>query len=372
MKKLITILIIALRIYAYMQNCFAQNAIIWKNHFGGYSDSYYSVTAVSDGIIAVGYAERWSFGNGDWTGVEGKGDQDAIIVKYDNNGNVVWRKNFGGRHSDYYHSVTTVSDGVVAVGWADIFYTSDGDWTGMEGYGDGEAIIVKYDNDGNVVWKKFFGGSDWDQFNSVTTVSDGIIAVGYALSFDGDLDYLEVEGYPAIIVKYDNNGNVIWKKKSESNYSDYQSVIAVSNGIIAVGNSVIIKYDNNGNVIWEKNFAANYCSVTVVSDGVIAAGKIGELSFGHGDWEGINGKGEEDAIIVKYDNNGNEIWKKNFGGSKTDLYNSVVAITDGVIAVELSQCNSDYEFGNGDWTGYIGKGGADAIIIKYDNNGNVV
>jgi hypothetical protein len=71
---------------------------------------------------------------------------------------------------------------------------------------------------------------------------------------------------------------------------------------------------------------------------------------------------------VKFKANGEVVWKKNFGGSGHDHFNSVTATTDGgIVAVGYSASGS---FGNGDWTGVTGKGGNDAIIVKFFS-GNV-
>jgi uncharacterized protein (TIGR02145 family) len=86
------------------------------------------------------------------------------------------------------------------------------------------------------------------------------------------------------------------------------------------------------------------------------------FAFGTGDWAGITGKGESDAIIVKYDNAGNVVWKKNFGGSSADSFDAVATVSDGVATVGYSAANS---FGNGDWTDVTGNGNNDAIIIKH-------
>ena len=377
--------------------------VIWNKNFGGSGyDYFYSVTTVSDGVIAVGSSPGGgtygnSFGNGDWDTVSGKGEQDAIIVKYDYNGNVIWKKNFGGARDDFYYSVTTVSDGIVAVGTSNIgSYPGDlgtGDWASIAGKGNGDAIVVKYDHNGNVVWNKNFGGSGYDYFYSVTMVSDGVIAVGRSQNESfGNGDWTGIAGkwnYDAIIVKYDFSGNVVWKKNFGGDGNDfYNSITTLPDGIVAVGYSgensfgdndwagiegrgkddaVIVKYDNSGNIVWKKNFGGSnydyYESVTTVSDGMIAVGRSYYSSFGNGDWTGFAGRWYYNAIIVKYDNAGNVLWKNNFGGNDNDYYNSITTVSDGIVAVGKSDASS---FGNGDWTGITGKGGDDAIIVKYD------
>ncbi|MCL2131977.1 MAG: hypothetical protein FWH36_05955, partial [Lentimicrobiaceae bacterium] len=215
--------------------------ILWETNFGGNNnDYYYSVTEVSDGIVAVGHSTTSSFGSGNLVGLTGRGGLDAIIVKYDNSGNVVWKKNFGGNNNDYYYSVTEVSDGIVAVGHSYPGSFENGDLAGIAGKGNDDAIIVKYDNAGNVVWKKNFGGNANDYFRYVTTVSDGIVVVGhsYAGSFgNGDLAGFTWKGdADAIIVKYDNSGNIVWTSHfGGSGVNIFNAVTAVSDGIVAGG-----------------------------------------------------------------------------------------------------------------------------------------
>ncbi|MCL2511175.1 MAG: Ig-like domain-containing protein, partial [Bacteroidales bacterium] len=371
------------------------NNMLWKNNFGGSGeDQYNAVIAVPDGTIAVGYSQ--TFNSGDWAGITGHGGtSDAIIVKYDNGGNVVWKKNFGGAGPDYFRSVTALSDGVVAVGnTTDSFGT--GDLTELTGQGSTDAIIVKYNFDGDIQWKKNFGGSSVDQYNSVTTTSDGIVAVGYAIGGfgTGDLTGLTGQGgYDAIIVKYNFAGDVVWKKNfGGNNWDFYNSVTATSDGIVAAGYSwggfgtgdlegltgqggtdaIIVKYDNDGNVVWKKNFGStggdSFYSVTALSDGVVAAG-TSSGGFGSGDLTGLTGRGGGDAIIVKYDLDGNIVWKNNFGGSNDEQYDAVTATSDGIVAAGWAPPSS---FGTGDLTGMTGQGSVDAIIVKYDFAGNVV
>ena len=371
--------------------------VLWKKNFGGSrNDQFATVTAVPNGIVAVGFAEFGSFGSGDWKEITGKGNLDAIIVKYDNNGNIVWKKNFGGSGEDRFESVTAVADGVVAVGYSDFSSFGNGDWEDFERKGYQDATIVKYDNDGNIVWKHNLGGksSGYSKYLSVTTLPDGIVAVGYSDGF-GAGDWEEIAGngnYDAIMVKYDCDGNIIWKTNfGGSDVDRFFSVTPANDGIVAAGvsfagsfgnenwetdtckgdnDAIVVKFDDDGSVVWKKNFGGRsddcFYSVTTVSDGFVAAGFSYPGSFGNGNWAIDTCRGWEDAIIVKYDNDGEVVWKKNFGGGGFDCFYDIATVPNGMVAVGTSET-----FESGDWYGVKGKGGNDAIIVMFDNEGNV-
>ena len=232
--------------------------------------------------------------NDDRSDVAGKGSADAIIVKYDNSGNVVWKKNFGGSGKDIYDYVTAVSDGIVAEGYSDNSSFGTGDWKGVESKANIDAIAVKYDRTGNILWKKNFATDANTQYSAVTAVLNGIVAAG----------------------KTDNPG-----------FDD----------------AFIVKNDNNGNLVWSKTFGGDeslvqdfFYSLTRVSDGIVAVGFSNDKSFGTGDRTGVASKGGIDAIIVKYDNAGNIAWKKNFGGDGDDYFCGITAESDGVVVVGYS------------------------------------
>jgi len=273
-----------------------------------------------------------------------------VIVKFDTDGNILWKKNFGSISFDRFSGVTATDGGYVAAGYS--FSASFGikDWEGTSGNGGRDATLVKFDTDGGVIWKKNFGGEGDDVFESVDTADGGYVAAGvsYKESFgNGDLTEFTGNGeQDAIIVKFNEDEKsaapeitVAWANNFGCKaWDEFYGVTAADNGYIAVGNS---------------------------QDG-----------FGTGDWSGIAGKGGyTDAIAVKFGIDGNVIWKYCFGGSGEDHFRSVAPTADGVVVVGYSYPES---FGSGDLDGVEGKGSHDAVIahmfdpmydITYDVNG---
>ena len=211
------------------------------------------------------------------------------VVKYDLEGNVVWKST----EKPYsYYGVTTIDDGIVAVGWS------------------GE--VVKYDFNGNVIWEKI---EESYCYKDVAKVSDGVIAVGNQ----------------GKITKYGFSGETIWKKE-EPKYT-YRAVTAVDDGVITVADGgIVIKYDLAGNVVWKNTEKSHsYSNVVTVSDGIIAVNGLSLDTIGE---------------VVKYDFNGNVVWEN---AEKKYQFQGLTAVEDGVVA-----------------TGVKGK------VIKYDLLGNIV
>jgi hypothetical protein len=361
---------------------------IWSKNFGGlYDDCFYSVRETNDGgLVAVGFTYSTNI-----SGLTNLGSYDSVIVKYDNLGNRLWAKNFGGSKGDLFYAVTEANDG----GYVAVGYSQSTDVSGLTALSTTDyydAIIVKYDSLGNKVWAKNFGGSMNDSFNSIIEISDNnFIAVGATRSIDvKGLSALSNDSYyDAIIVKYDNNGNRIWEKNFGGSYSDcFNSIIKTNDEeLVAVGytnsidiedigaisgtpylDSIIVKFDINGDRIWAKNFGGSnedyFKSVIEMNDGnLIAIGTSKSI-----DIEGLKALSTTDyydAIIVNYDKNGNKIWARNFGGSKGARFESIIEGENGeYIVVGYSE--------SGDMNNISNLGKDDAIIIKFKSDIEIV
>ena len=328
--------------------------VVFEKRFGGNSTDFFkSVAEVPGGVVAVGWADEGSFGDGDWEGFRGNGGKDAIVVMYDDDGNLLWKRNFGGQGDDMFHSVAAVPGGIVAVGASESKSFGTGDWRGVTGKGGADAIAVKFDDAGNAVWRRSFGGAGADVFHSVAAVPGGVVAAGLSdipFSFFEKEPDIKWSGYGvAVVARLDDAGNLVWDRSfpEGAGYS-FLSVAAMPGGLALLGDGptdeegskhFVAKYDDSGALEWWRGIGGGeYHSLTASSDGIFAVGAVGALYFGKGFWEGVKASSEiSDAVILKMDAHGDVVWKGNYGGlaGSTKLsyvYCSVTAAPDGVMA----------------------------------------
>ena len=332
---------------------------------GTSSDSFVSIAKTSDGgFVVVGDS------NSTDAGFVNQGKDDAIIIKYDSEGNQEWIKSFGGSDDDNFRSVTETSDG----GFVVVGYSKSKDAGIANTSQNYQAIIVKYDANGNQKWIQPFGGSVRDEFYSVISTSDGgVIVVGS--SWSTDAGFVNQGSTDAIVVKYDQEGNQQWIQSWGGNYREsFDSVIETSDGgFVVVGSSastnaefpnqgetdaIIIKYDGNGNQQWIQSWGGNsydsLYSVTETSDkGLVVVGSSFSINT-----ELMN-QGDSDILVIKYDKDGNREWIQSWGEGGDDYARSVIETLNHELVVVgyTTLINGD------DWN-------EDGIVIKYDLDGN--
>lgn len=262
-----------------------------------------------------------------------------------------------------------------------------------QNYGNDDILVIKYDKNNNIEWKKCFGGRDEDYAYSLTQAPDGgYVIAGKTLSWDGDLQGVKSgPGYGGWIFKIDSVGNIVWNKcvdgtSDDSSQSDesFQSVVALKDGsYIAVGeyaanshsinnygNAWLVKFSAKGELEWERNFGGSeddqFSSVVEADDGgFIAAGKAGSID---GDVQGHSHNlyimSNYDGWIVKFNSSGEIVWQKCLGGTDDEIINSIVKTNDGkIIGVGYAESYSR------EWTGYLGNDRG--WILKFNSNGDI-
>lgn len=356
---------------SYASSVSIKNTAFIQSLGGSETDTFSSGVENSKGeIIAIGYSSSSSI-----NGVKNNGKDDAVIAKYNSDGTLKWTKLFGGSEREkFYDIVLNDDDTFTVVG------LSKSTSLGYANNGDYDAIIAKFDDEGNNLWIKNFGGSLRDEFRSLRKTSDGgYIAIGFSSSTDaGFTNNGETDG---IIVKFDANGNKLWHKSFGGNKAEeLYSIIEVSDGYIAVGNSqstdldvtnrgyvdaIIVKFDIDGNYLWTKSIAGSAYdslrSIQKLDNGFIVAGESYSSNAG---FTNLGPSSTRDAIIAKYDFDGNQTWLRNFGGSDNDVFSYTInSSNDEYLAIGYSE-SSDGGFSN--------RGDKDAFMVKFNDAGNVL
>ena len=363
-------------------------AIEWQKSLGGTGSEYAnSIIQTADGGYMV--AGSSTSNNGNVTG--NHGNYDYWLVKLNPTGNLQWQKSLGGTENDFARSIIQTTDGGYVVAGAT--GSNNGDVTGNHGYDDG--WVLKLNSDAGVIhWKKTFGGTDDDWIDKIIPTTDGgYIFAGNSKSNNGDI--AGNKGYIDYwIVKINSDGNIQWKKSFGGLADDRAtSIVQTSDGGYAVsgfaegntgditgnhGNADfwILRLNSDGGVVfWKKSFGGLYpdlaYSMVATSDGgYIIAGQ----SFST-DGDVTGNHGGTDAWVVKINEAGNLQWQKALGGTKLDQAFSIIQSSDGGYMVVGNTLSTD-----GDVTGYhtptnTGPGEAplsfDYWAVKLNATGNI-
>lgn len=210
-----------------------------------------------------------------------------------------------------------------------------------------------------------------DVLNDVIEVEDGYVIVGYSNFHNSDFVDEQVFDFEssttslkgryvkeqAKIALLDKDHNVVWEntytnKKFNIFNSYFNRVIKVEDGYICVGSyqekmyqveegslyGLIVKYDNDGKQLWNKEYYV--LSDTQFFDVVEDNGNyivVGKSVYAKGEvGNHINGGG----IILKLDKDGNKLELNNYGGNSTGSFNKVLKVNDGYICVGKDKKNT--------------------------------
>jgi hypothetical protein len=207
-------------------------------------------------------------------------NQDVWLIRTDSIGNVVWDETYGGPGNEKAYVAHETADGG---------YILAGN-TNSSGSGSYDAWLLKTNAAGDSLWDATFGGAAFDNaYYMQQTADGGYVLAGYTQSFGGG-------GYDVWLIKTDQNGDEEWNR-----------IFGESGDEVAYG--------------VEQTARGNY----------ILAGLTN--SYGAVNYDGI---------LIKTDQDGNEIWKGTYGGTGNDHFFSVDQADDGgYVAVGYSNSFGD-------------------------------
>ncbi len=236
----------------------ASGNLLWQKCFGGTNDEVArSIKETTDGgYIVAGYA---SSNNGDVS--NNHGGRDFWLLKLNSNGELQWQKTFGGSYDDEANAVAVCPDGgYIIVGSS---YSNDGDLEAN--YGQYDYWIVKTDANGNMLWQKNMGGSADDQAKDVSLLDDGsAIIIGQSASNDYDITDNH-GGYDYWVIELNNDGQIDWKKSFGGTNDDYGTTVSAENG-----NTYISGYSNSSDGDIQNNHGSyDFCTFKIGVKGQI-------------------------------------------------------------------------------------------------------
>ena len=340
-------------------------------------DTFYNVKSVDDEYyLAVGssnfkhshYNDAFTFEYQD--GI--KTDQinkvyaeQAKLVKYDKELNVVFEKTFKTDYDSTFYDVAKVKDGIIAVG----SYVHDKEQLSINTR---DGLVVKYDLDGKELWHKNFQVLGDTEFKSILIEDDGFVVVGQSIYENMEIGNHNTGG--GIIVKYDFDGKELWRGNFGGNKSGiFEDIVKVQDGYIVCGKDalnygLIVKFSLDGKFEWKKNyeFTDNYgmYDIKIKDDKLYIATAI-NVSDEH-DEDG-NLIYNYDAGILVYDLNGELLDKYTIGGSLDDRFNSLLLLDDKIVAVGYTR-SKDIKIKDLKYKENMSEG----IIVEFDYTGKVL
>ncbi|TET36992.1 MAG: hypothetical protein E3J72_07375 [Planctomycetota bacterium] len=183
------------------------NELQWAKTWGGGNHDEISGVAVdlNGDIYCAG-----------WTYTYGAGDRDALLLKYNSSGALQWAKTWGGGEWDEVYGVAVDSNNNV--------------YCAGTTYGFGatscDSLLLKFDGTGVLQWARTWHGSGHDETGGVAVNSDGHVycagnAQGGGFGPGGD---------DALVLKYDGSGTLLWAKIWGGDSGDNAYGVAVRAG----------------------------------------------------------------------------------------------------------------------------------------------
>ena len=354
----------------------SNKSIEWVKNYGGSKDDRgQSVVEVSGiGYALLGYSMS---NDGDASNNEGFHDNWVILI--DSIGNIIWEKSYGFSGHDHAYNIIQTKDG-------NLFFNGFLDVTASRGLGStekvgksikhgvGEFWCHKIDLEGNILWRKYFGGTNNDRsYDSIETAEGDFIIVGSSESSDNDISSPK-GSYDIWVIKVSSKGDFLWERSyGGSKYETANSIIQSSDNKIHILGSTLsndkdisfgmgssdfwlITLDSNGNLLSEQTFGgSNFDRGKKIEidnkDNIWLTGYSRSIDFDFS----LN-KGKNDAVLIQLSKN--RILKEIFeiGAEGEDIANSLINFNENeIIVAGYSDSKEDHFAEN--------KGGKDIFLL---------
>ena len=263
-------------------------------------------------------------------------------------------------YTDTLNSFKEIDDGYLVVGNSDFKNSEFNSY--QKDYN--KAKFAKYNSDFEVEFESAYTKGYSSYFSDVIEYKDGYIAVGGA---QYDEQQVEDNATDGLIVLYDKNGKQVDTKSVQiAGDTTFNKVLLVDDGFIVVGQSIlqnmvigndpdggalIIKYDFDLKEVWRANYGGSKSAI--FNDAVI-----------EGDYLYLVGKdATRYGMIAKYTLDGEQVFVKTYEYTDTVGFSSIVKVGDEFFVAGSKTINIDAKDEDKVTEG---------LILKYDSDGNVL
>jgi len=215
------------------------------------------------------------------------GDDDALLSKYDSSGVLQWIRQVGSDRIDSFSGVETDSLGnVYAAGIV------DGSAPAIAGLsvtsGSGDAYLVKYDSNGNLLWSKTYDSGGIDvAFGMAIDATNTTYMAGVSVAISGSI--FPSISFKSFVTKYDSAGNG-------------QTLTGDISNVTTSGAITGIEVDSAGN-LYVTGITNAQADLTNLASPDFDLSKLDEYLVG------------EDTFVAKYNSSGQELWYTELAGT---------------------------------------------------------
>jgi len=250
-----------------------QSAVLSETTWGGVG------VDASSGVVVAVDGSSYVTGITDSFTVNQFGSPSAkiFLVKFTAGGSIAWQRIWNGdtvRIGIRGPAVALDAGGLPADPSDDSIYV-----TGLTTSGGNDAVLLKFNALGNLVWQRSWGGLAGEESNAVATASDGSVYIaGQTFSFGAS-------GAGLFVVKFDAAGTMIWQKVWDGSAGVGALAVATDGSLYAAGTAsrggslgqfdlIALKITPAGALTWQRAYTAGDVAdprggMAVASDGSV-------------------------------------------------------------------------------------------------------
>ncbi len=297
-----------------------QGNILWNKVYSGGPSLFTQIVPADNGFIMLRNE-----------------NENIVLMRVDLQGDVVWSKTYDNARERSPKIIPSTNDTYII-----------GSWWAPAGTGD-DLMLMKIDGSGNIIWANRHHFQDDQLYDIIPNGNGGCVVTGG----------LHSNGIDMFVAEFDTNGNLLGGREFEqSGNSDNESrnIIKTLDGGYAVTSQIntfnnwdvsLKKLDANFNMVWERTFQSTISWNNSADDLVQDRHENLYITMEN------PANGANEAMVVKYDINGNFIWAK----SLTDL-DRVYLTNTGSVPVDnllLWYFSPDFQGGMGDQDAFLAR-----------------